>query len=379
MVVPGLSTPILPRRVRPASPAWPRLLGGLLLALLAAHGRVDAADDFNPPLLEVESGPWAKASVVAVVAIRDIRQNRQVALGPMLVRAQVERVLKRPEPPPGQTGIKAGDPVIAWVPGPKPTLDPRAPSAPMLAAEDRGRYVLFLSDSSSGSAYEVQALFTADGLEGEQKVEALSRLQVQAFDEGPRGTGPRDARAAVPRVRRRAPLDARERGPRDGLDRATPPEPPRRGRAAAPPTRRRGSDESPAGDVPRDGVGRSRCQPASAGSPRTGVGIGALAERLRAGGGRQGPGTPARDAPHGGAGRGTGRRLGGPALGLVARPGRGSRGVAPRLAAARSSRRRHGVARALRARGEPARARGPRPRGRPFTPRRGRALAGGAP
>ena len=111
MVVPGLSTPILPRRVRPASPAWPRLLGGLLLALLAAHGRVDAADDFNPPLLEVESGPWAKASVVAVVAIRDIRQNRQVALGPMLVRAQVERVLKRPEPPPGQTGIKAGDPV----------------------------------------------------------------------------------------------------------------------------------------------------------------------------------------------------------------------------------------------------------------------------
>ncbi|MCA9314459.1 MAG: hypothetical protein R3F05_12125 [Planctomycetota bacterium] len=185
MVVPGLSTPILPRRVRPASPAWPRLLGGLLLALLAAHGRVDAADDFNPPLLEVESGPWAKASVVAVVAIRDIRQNRQVALGPMLVRAQVERVLKRPEPPPGQTGIKAGDPVIAWVPGPKPTLDPRAPSAPMLAAEDRGRYVLFLSDSSSGSAYEVQALFTADGLEGEQKVEALSRLQVQLSMKGP--------------------------------------------------------------------------------------------------------------------------------------------------------------------------------------------------
>ncbi|MGE0193264.1 MAG: hypothetical protein AB7T63_14610 [Planctomycetota bacterium] len=177
---PELQEPLRQRAVRRIS-----FLAALLVASIVAVPDADAAEAFRPPLLEAETGPWSTAAVVVVVSVRDIRQDRRAPLGPMLLRADVERVLKRPEPPPGQSGLTAGDTIVAWVPGPEPTLDPRAPSAPMLAPADRGRHALFLSASASGRAYEVLALFSADGLEGEQKVEALSRLQVQLAIEDP--------------------------------------------------------------------------------------------------------------------------------------------------------------------------------------------------
>jgi HEAT repeat protein len=95
----------------------------------------------------------------------------------MLLQAEVEQVLKdeRRDPP---MRLRAGSPLAAWVPGPRPTTDPRQPSVPMLAVGDRGRHVLFLRAARGGVAFEVEALFGADGLEGEQKVEALAQIQL---------------------------------------------------------------------------------------------------------------------------------------------------------------------------------------------------------
>ncbi len=145
----------------------------------------EAAPRSSRPFLEVEAGPWARAGAVVVIQVEHVRRDPRVPIGPSLVRGTVRAVLKQPPPRPGVEPLVPGAPLVVGILGGRPAggTDAQA-SVPLLAEDDRGRHVVFLAPSSSASAWEAQALFSAEGLEGEQKVAALQRLgQLSAIED----------------------------------------------------------------------------------------------------------------------------------------------------------------------------------------------------
>lgn len=169
-------------------PRLPALLCSALLASVSgAFGPCSAAAADAPsrpagqpalaPLTSIEAGAYGRADLVVEALLLAWHGDERVPQGPGLARARIERVLKDERVPTRIDG-RAGDAVAVSVAGTNSSLDPRRALRPLLGTSDVDRlHVFFLRRAEGSQVWRLDVAFSAEGVEGQEKVAALLEVR----------------------------------------------------------------------------------------------------------------------------------------------------------------------------------------------------------
>src|SRR5262245_31329558 len=160
-----------PRRLLATAGIWLAAVAGV-----AAAGDVPEAPPRPEALTSLEAGTLSRSDAVVLARVKSVVPGKGGA--PTLARATIERSLR---------GTATGEATV-FVGGPRAD-DPKRPLEPWFAATTSasagGRYVLFLRTSRAGSGWTLEALFSAEGDEGAEKIAVLEEEMRLAADADP--------------------------------------------------------------------------------------------------------------------------------------------------------------------------------------------------
>ncbi len=125
------------------------------------------ADEPERGFTTLADGILKRSDLVVVGRSAGVKQVRTQ----QIARLEVERVL---------FGAAPAGPLTVMVRGPKPTLDPDAPSAPVLPTSGEQRHVFFLAKRPDGVAFRFVDRMLANGLVGEEKIDSIA-AEVKLF------------------------------------------------------------------------------------------------------------------------------------------------------------------------------------------------------